>query len=287
MIIGALHISNPIGRQTKGLAYLNLSHCCLTSKGVNLISHSLTVNKFMNQTLSYLNLAGNSLKDDVNNLFNFLAQPNVLTTLDLSGTDCAVDALFGALLRGCTTHLATLKLSRNNFSVGGGSSGGGSGGGGVVGGGGGGKKSREMLPSFKQFFTSTLALKTISLAHCKLPPDALKQGVADPHAPLTKCAPRNVLLGLACNESLSSVEVDLSSNHLGSAGAQILESCIHGVHCLGALHLHDNGAWCVVVLCISMITVRGGALHLHDTDAWWCVACVQQCDGQRVQNFVI
>ena len=90
---GALHISNPIGRQSNGLAHLNMSHCSLTSKGVNLLSHSLTVNKFMSQTLGYLNLSGNSLKDDVNNLFNFLAQPNVLTLLDLSSTDCAIDAV--------------------------------------------------------------------------------------------------------------------------------------------------------------------------------------------------
>lgn len=54
-------------------------------------------------------------------------------------------------------------------------------------------------------------------------------------------ADRNVLLGLACNENISGVEADLSSNQLSSAGAQILESCIHGVTCLHTLHLHDNG----------------------------------------------
>lgn len=142
----------------------------------------------MCQTLTYLNLAGNSLRDDVNNLYNFLAQPNALKTLDLSSTECAIDAvscpvkfstsvlwcvrcyigihfllltsipfvfvqLFGALLRGCTSSLAHLILSRNGF---------------------GSKKSREMLPSFKQYFTSTLALKTLTLSQCKLPADALK-----------------------------------------------------------------------------------------------------------------
>ncbi|KAK3878025.1 hypothetical protein Pcinc_017305 [Petrolisthes cinctipes] len=201
---GAVHVSNPIGRQAKGLSHLNLSYCGLTGKGVNMLAHSLSVNKYMCQTLTYVNLAGNSLRDDVNNLYNFLAQPNALKTLDLSSTECAIDALFGALLRGCTSSLAHLILSRNGF---------------------GSKKSREMLPSFKQYFTSTLALKTLTLCQCKLPADALK----------------NVLLGLACNENISDVDLDLSSNQLGSTGAQILESCIHGVRCLSALDISDNG----------------------------------------------
>ncbi|XP_050700558.1 F-actin-uncapping protein LRRC16A-like isoform X6 [Eriocheir sinensis] len=201
---GAIHISNPIGRQAKGLSHLNLSHCGLTGKGVNMLAHSLSVNKYMCQTLTFLNLAGNSLRDDVNNLYNFLAQPNTLKTLDLSATECAIDALFGALLRGCTSSLAHLVLSRNSF---------------------GSKKSREMLPSFKQYFTSTLALKTLTFSQCKLPSDALK----------------NVLLGLACNENISEVDLDLSSNHLGATGAQILESCIHGVRCLAELDISDNG----------------------------------------------
>ncbi|XP_066939540.1 F-actin-uncapping protein LRRC16A isoform X30 [Macrobrachium rosenbergii] len=201
---GAVHISNPIGRQAKGLSHLNLSHCGLTGKGVNMLAHSLSVNKYMCQTLTFLSLGGNSLRDDINNLYNFLAQPNALKTLDLSATECAIDAVFGALLRGCTSSLSHLNLSRNSF---------------------GSKKTREMLPSFKQYFTSTLALKSLTLSHCKLPADALK----------------NVLLGLACNENISEVELDLSSNQLGGTGAQILESCIHGVRCLSALDISDNG----------------------------------------------
>ncbi|XP_047488660.1 F-actin-uncapping protein LRRC16A-like [Penaeus chinensis] len=90
---GAVHISNPIGRQAKGLSHLNLSLCGLTGKGVNMLAHSLSVNKYMCQTLTFLSLAGNSLRDDVNNLYNFLAQPNTLKTLDLSATECAIDAV--------------------------------------------------------------------------------------------------------------------------------------------------------------------------------------------------
>ncbi|RXG68752.1 F-actin-uncapping protein LRRC16A [Armadillidium vulgare] len=100
---GAVHISNPIGRQAKGLSHLNLASCGLTSKGVNMLAHSLSVNK-----------------------------------------------VFGALLRG------------------------------------------------------------------------------------------NVLLGLACNENITEVSLDLSNNHLGATGAQILESCIHGVRCLVSLDISEN-----------------------------------------------
>lgn len=52
---------------------------------------------------------------------------------------------------------------------------------------------------------------------------------------------RNLLLGLACNESTSGVELDLSSNALGAAGASILESCLHGIKCLRSLDISDNG----------------------------------------------
>lgn len=45
LIAGAVHVSNPIGRQAKGLSHLNLSYCGLTGKGVNMLAHSLSVNK--------------------------------------------------------------------------------------------------------------------------------------------------------------------------------------------------------------------------------------------------
>ena len=42
----------------------------------------------------------------------------------------------------------------------------------------------------------------------------------------------HLLLGLACNESTANVELNLSSNALGSSGAVVLESCIGGVKCV-------------------------------------------------------
>ena len=47
---------------------------------------------------------------------------------------------------------------------------------------------------------------------------------------------RNLLLGLACNES-----IDLSNNILGNGGCHVLESCIHGVRCVSTLDISENG----------------------------------------------
>jgi len=88
-------------------------------------------------------------------------------------------------LRGCATHLAHLNVSHNSFST---------------------KKGKEIPPSFKQFFTSTFSLKHLNIAGCKLPMEALK----------------NLLLGLACNESTAGLYLDLSSNTLGAQGAHVL-----------------------------------------------------------------
>ncbi|KAI5716788.1 hypothetical protein M8J76_012474 [Diaphorina citri] len=181
---GGSQLVSPISNVSQGLISLNLSHCGLTSKGVNQICHALTLNKTMDSTLTYLNLSDNSLKDDV--------------------------TIFGALLRGCATNLVDLNVSRNVFSTKNSS-----------------KPGKQELPlSFKQFFTSALNLKSINIASCKLPLEALK----------------HLLLGLACNESISQVSLDLSYNNLSShGGAHVLESCIHGVRCLACLDLTETG----------------------------------------------
>lgn len=200
---GASHLSSPLAKVPKGLIHLNLSHCGLSSKGVNQLAHALSLNKFMPSTLTYLNLSGNNLKEEINNLCNFLAQPNTLTHLDISGTDTALETIFGALLRGCATNLVHLNVSRNVFSI---------------------KKTKEVPPSFKQFFTSTLSLKHLNMSFCKLPLEALK----------------NLLLGLACNESTIEIELDMSCNNLGAQGAHVLESCIPGIRCISSLDISEN-----------------------------------------------
>ncbi|XP_037044031.1 F-actin-uncapping protein LRRC16A isoform X5 [Bradysia coprophila] len=203
LVQGAIHLAGPIAKISKGLCKLSLSQCGLTAKGVNQMAHSLSLNQSISSSLTYLDLSGNNLKDDINNLYNFLAQPNVLKHLDLSTTDTFLENLFGALLRGCSTHLSYLNVSHNSFST---------------------KKGKEIPPSFKQFFTSSLSLKHLNIASCKLPLEGLK----------------HLLLGLACNESTAGLYLDLSGNSLGAQGAHVLESCIHGVRVLQSLDIGDN-----------------------------------------------
>ena len=155
--------------------HINLAHCTLTGKGVNNLCQALITNKLSLNSLTYLNLSGNCLKEEVTSLVNFLAQPNVVSILDLSSTEVPSELLFGALVRGCTTHLSHLNLARNPFCA---------------------RKSKgDIPPTFKQFFATTLGLKYLNLSHGKLPLEALKA----------------LLLGLACNEATGDVELNIST----------------------------------------------------------------------------
>lgn len=58
-------MAGPIAKITKGLCKLCLSHCGLTSKGINQIAHSLSLNQSISSSLTYLDLSGNNLKDDI------------------------------------------------------------------------------------------------------------------------------------------------------------------------------------------------------------------------------
>lgn len=89
--------------------HLNLSHCGLTSKGVNQLAQALLTNNSMFTTLNYLNLSGNNLKDDISvcyryfklspfvillflqHLHNFLGHPNALSHIDISSTDVILE----------------------------------------------------------------------------------------------------------------------------------------------------------------------------------------------------
>ena len=54
---------------------------------------------------------------------------------------------------------------------------------------------------------------------------------------------KHLLLGLACNESTVGLELDMSGNNLGSMGAHVLESCIHGVRCIASLDISDSSKY--------------------------------------------
>ena len=85
----------------KGLVHLNLHRCGLSSKGIAELSDSMFLNKALSSTLTTLNLSENLMKDDCHKFFNFITQPNNIVNLDLSSTECNLDNIFGALVKGC------------------------------------------------------------------------------------------------------------------------------------------------------------------------------------------
>ncbi|XP_032197159.1 F-actin-uncapping protein LRRC16A [Mustela erminea] len=202
---GVSSLSIQFAKLPKGLKHLNLSKTSLSPKGVNSLSQSLSANPLTATTLTHLDLSGNILRgDDLSYMYSFLAQPNAIAHLDLSNTECSLDMVCAALLRGCLQYLAVLNLSRAVFSH---------------------RKGKEVPPSFKQFFSSSLSLMQLNLSGTKLSPEPLKA----------------LLLGLACNHNLKGVSLDLSNCELRSGGAQVLEGCIAEIHNITSLDISDNG----------------------------------------------
>uniref|UniRef100_A0A6Q2WX94 CARMIL C-terminal domain-containing protein n=1 Tax=Esox lucius TaxID=8010 RepID=A0A6Q2WX94_ESOLU len=198
---GVSALSTQLAKLPLGLKHLNLSKTSMSQKGI--------VNSYANPailtTLTHLDLCGNSLRgEDLPNLYNFLGQPNSLVTLDLSNSDCSLDQVCTSLLRGSVKNLSVLNMSKCVFSY---------------------KRNKEVQPSFKQFFGTSVALSSVNLSGTRLPLEALKA----------------LLLGLGCNPNLSEVSLDLSSCELRSGGSQILEGCIAEIPNISSLDISDNG----------------------------------------------
>ncbi|XP_078119455.1 capping protein, Arp2/3 and myosin-I linker protein 3 [Sander vitreus] len=204
---GVSNLIQQVCRLNKGLRLLNLSKTSLSSKGVVTLSQALCSSDDYSNSLLHLDLSKNPgvlSGEDATNLYLFLAQPNCLVHLDLSGTDCTVDSLFGALLRGCCADLSYLNLSKNSFSH---------------------RKARDSLPTFRQFFSSAFSLTHISLASVKVPPDSL----------------RALFLGLSNNPHITDLHLDIGSCELRSAGAGVIQELFPRVSCVGTLDISDNG----------------------------------------------
>ncbi|XP_068425638.1 F-actin-uncapping protein LRRC16A-like isoform X2 [Clinocottus analis] len=189
----------------KGLKHLNFSKTSLSPKGVNSLCQSLSANPSIPSSLVHLDLSGNVLRgDDMQHFYHFLGQPNSLATLDLSNSDCSLDQVCSALLRGSIEHLSVLNVSKSVFPH---------------------RKGKEVPPSFKHFFSSAMSLSAINVSGTKLPPEALKA----------------LLLGLASNVNVKEVSLDLSCCELRSGGSQILEGCIAEIPNISSLDISDNG----------------------------------------------
>ncbi|XP_073727960.1 F-actin-uncapping protein LRRC16A isoform X3 [Misgurnus anguillicaudatus] len=206
---GIASLGAQFAKLRKGLKHLNFSRTSLSPKGVNSLAQSLSANQSIPNTLTHLDLSGNVLRgDDLPSFYNYLGQPNSLHTLDLSNTDCSLDLVCSALLRGSIQHLTVLNVSKSIFAL---------------------RKGKDAPPPFKHFFSSAMVLNTINVSGTKLPPEALKA----------------LLLGLASNGNVKDVSLDLSCCELGhclrSGGSQILEGCIAEIPNISCLDISDNG----------------------------------------------
>ncbi|KAF7995284.1 hypothetical protein HCN44_005944 [Aphidius gifuensis] len=164
-----------IGYIPQGLKKLSLTHCSLTSKGISQLSHVFNLNRTITTSLNYLNISDNNIKDDINNLCNYLRQPNTFTYLDIGGVNATLELIFNALQN-----------------------------------------------------------------------EGLK----------------NLLLCLACNENTNELELDMSGNNLGSMGAHILESCIHGVRSLSSLDISESNMVVDIGKVITAIGENKSIKHL-------------------------
>ncbi|XP_068267612.1 LOW QUALITY PROTEIN: capping protein, Arp2/3 and myosin-I linker protein 2 [Nyctibius grandis] len=205
---GIVAFSRHVEKSPKGLQSLSLARTTLTSKaGVSTLCKALAENKAIGSSLRHLDLSGNPgtlAGDDIGNLQSLLHQCRSLSHLSLAGTDCQLDALFGALVHGCHTSLVHLDLSKNTYSH---------------------KRVKTISPDIKEFFSQACALRHVSMAGTKLPADAV----------------RALLQGLADNSHISDLHLDLSSCELRSAGAQVIQDLIPDASSIGHLDLSDNG----------------------------------------------
>ncbi|XP_061445127.1 capping protein, Arp2/3 and myosin-I linker protein 3 isoform X2 [Rhineura floridana] len=191
----------------KGLSKLCLSKTSITAKGLSILCQTFGANPAFTSSLRHLDLSKNPGllgTEEANGFYSFLAQPNALVHLDVSSTDCAVDALFRALLHGCCPRLSYLNLARNTFSH---------------------RKGKGLQPSLKQFFCSAFSLSYVNLSGIKMPVEAL----------------RSLFQGLSANTHLSELHLDLSGCELRSPGAQVLQEQLSGISALSSLDLSDNG----------------------------------------------
>nr|XP_046248413.1 capping protein, Arp2/3 and myosin-I linker protein 3-like isoform X4 [Scatophagus argus]XP_046248414.1 capping protein, Arp2/3 and myosin-I linker protein 3-like isoform X4 [Scatophagus argus] len=226
---GVSNLIQQVCRLSKGLRLLNLSKTSLTSKGVVSLSQALCSSDEYSNSLLHLDLSKNPgvlSGEDASNLYLFLSQPNCLVHLDLSGTDCSVDSLFGALLRGCCADLSFLNLSKNSFSH---------------------RKVKDTLPLFRQFFSSAFSLTYVSLASMKLPPDVL----------------RALLTGLTSNPHINDLHLDISGCELRSAGAAVIQELLPRVSSVGTLDISDNGLDADLLTVLPALSRHPSLKHLH------------------------
>ncbi|XP_044616753.1 capping protein, Arp2/3 and myosin-I linker protein 2 isoform X1 [Equus asinus] len=205
---GVAALSRHLEQRPGALRRLNLAQTGLTPRGMRALGRALASNAAFDSVLTHLDLSGNpgalGASEDNGGLYSFLSRPNVLTFLNVAGTDTALDTLFAALSLGCCASLTHLDASRNVFSR---------------------TKSRAAPAALQLFLSRAGTLRHLGLAGCKLPADAL----------------RALLEGLALNTHMGDLHLDLSACELRSAGAQVIQDLVCDAGAVSSLDLADNG----------------------------------------------
>lgn len=226
---GVVHLAGILCKLPHGLVSLSLADNGITSKGASSLGQALKSNKYNESSLQKMDLSKNPFKGEgVAGLCEFLAKPNMLTHLNLSGTECPLDLLFGALFRGCVQHLASINLSGNTFTS---------------------KKTKDATvpPSFQQFFSSAQALKLLDMSDCKLPAEAV----------------RAILKGLNENNVICGIELNISSNELRATGARAIADHISKLKSVSRLDISDNGFEGDLVHILAKVASNTSIKHLN------------------------
>ena len=186
-----------------GLRELKLSGVGLSSKSFANFSKNSAKHAEISNTLSVIDFSNNhfsSSSSDLQAFLTFLGGNNRIQELSLASTNIPFEQLFTALQRGCTTHLTSLNVSCNSKPA--------------IG------KSQTKSTAMKQFFQTTIALKQMNFSNCKLSADFVL---------LT-------LEGLKENNSLFSLQLNLSQNDLSSGQKEIAAS-LSNIPCMESVDL--------------------------------------------------
>ncbi|KAM4017776.1 capping protein, Arp2/3 and myosin-I linker protein 3-like isoform 2-T2 [Anomaloglossus baeobatrachus] len=202
---GLIAISQHLKQRQQVLKHLSLARISISAKGISSLFQSLTLNGSFSNSLNHLDLSGNPgvfATEESSNLFHFLNHCTSLCHLNLSETDCALDSLFESLLHGCCSSLCYLNVARNVYSH---------------------RKMKEISP-ITMFLSQAFSLKHLILSGTKLPTQAL----------------RAMFQGLASNEKISDLHMDLSNCELRSSGAQVIQDMIFDVTSVSSLDISAN-----------------------------------------------
>ncbi|XP_073515571.1 capping protein, Arp2/3 and myosin-I linker protein 3-like [Phyllobates terribilis] len=225
---GLVAISQHFKQRQQVLQHLSLARISISAKGISSLFQSLTLNGSLSNSLIYLDLSGNPgifATEDSSNLSNFLIHCTSLCHLNLSETGCALDSLLESLLHGCCHSLSYLNTARNVYSH---------------------RKVKDLSPSITMFLSQAFSLKHLILSGTKLPTQAL----------------RAMFQGLASNEKISDLHMDLSNCELGSSGAQVIQDMIFDVTSVSSLDISANDFNSEIVTLILSVGRSKSIKHL-------------------------